>query len=259
MIDKFLSVVGNPIEHSLSPLIHQVAYKNLGLDWQYDRCLVAKGELRDFIDQHSYYSGLSVTMPLKEEAYEFAFTKTHAALRSQTVNTLYLVDGHWWGANTDIFGLKMSLASIDKQQIKTVAILGAGATARSSVVAVRELFPNAALTIYTREVLKASNSIAGMNPESVRSLIDFSGEAELVINTTPVDFSKNGAGSTYWLNVNYANSLSEPEGAKSISGIEMLIWQAIAQIRIFTNGDEHRALTKESEIVSKIKAALALG
>ena len=259
MIEKYLSVVGDPIEHSLSPLIHQVAYEYLGLEWQYDRNLVAKGNLANFLEEHKQYSGLSVTMPLKEEAFEFAETKIRTALDSRVVNTLCLIDGEWQGANTDIFGLKMCLARVEMNQIQNISILGAGATARTALVVVSELFPNAAVTIYARDETQANSSLSYLHPGFNKNISEFSGNGDLVLNTTPVDFSYRGAGSKYWLNVNYSNALGVPQGAKGIDGVEMLIWQAIAQIRIFTQGDEKQALAQEAQIVSKIRAALQLG
>ena len=259
MIEKHLSVVGDPIEHSLSPLIHQVAYEYLGLEWQYDRNLVAKGHLVNFLEEHKQYSGLSVTMPLKEEAFEFAVTKTRTALDSRVVNTLCLIDGEWQGANTDIFGLKMCLARVEMNQIKNISLIGAGATARTALVVVSELFPNAAVTIYARDETQANSYLSYVHPGFNKNISEFSGNGDLVLNTTPVDFSHRGAGSKYWLNVNYSNALGVPPGAKGIDGVEMLIWQAIAQIRIFTQGDEKQTLAQEAQIVSKIRAALQLG
>ena len=259
MIEKYLSVVGDPIEHSLSPLIHQVAYEYLGLEWQYDRNLVAKGHLVNFLEKHKQYSGLSVTMPLKEEAFEVAETKTRTALDSRVVNTLCLIDGEWQGANTDIFGLKMCLARVETNQIQNISLLGAGATARTALVVVSELFPNAAVTIYARDETQANSSLSYLHPGFNKNISEFSGNGDLVLNTTPVDFSHRGAGSKYWLNVNYSNALGVPPGAKGIDGVEMLIWQAIAQIRLFVNGSASDALPNESAVLEQMRLAISNG
>ena len=73
-------VVGDPIAHSLSPAIHQAAYRVLDLPWEYHRFRVPQGELSRFLAQHPGLSGLSVTMPLKAEAFSLS---TEALPRAQ--------------------------------------------------------------------------------------------------------------------------------------------------------------------------------
>ena len=73
MTSKHFAVVGDPIDHSLSPNIHNAAYKFLGLDWDYTRFQVSEGNLQDFLRKEgSHLSGISVTMPLKLEAAALA-------------------------------------------------------------------------------------------------------------------------------------------------------------------------------------------
>ena len=134
MTDKFLSVAGDPIEHSLSPLIHPIAYEHLGLDWTYDRNRVGKGGLEQFLGGNEKYSGLSLTMPLKDEAFYLSKQLSPEAEKTRVVNTMHLVNGIWYGANTDVYGITQAISGIETAELSAVAILGSGATARSSLV-----------------------------------------------------------------------------------------------------------------------------
>jgi len=105
------AVLGSPIDHSKSPIIHRAAYRVLGLDWNYGRHEVIKGALRSFIDGlDESFRGLSLTMPLKEEAVRFAHKLDYYARLTGAVNTLAktLKDSGepvWTGYNTDVFGI----------------------------------------------------------------------------------------------------------------------------------------------------------
>ena len=83
------AVLGSPIAHSLSPVIHQRAYEILGWPWQYDRFDVPSGGLANFLNaNHGNFRGLSLTMPLKEESLALLSTVTDLAKRVNAVNTI---------------------------------------------------------------------------------------------------------------------------------------------------------------------------
>lgn len=258
MIERYLSVIGDPIEHSLSPLIHRNAYQQLGLFWQYDKNLVRSGEVADFLKEMPKYTALSVTMPLKEEAFAYCEIASQEAELTHAVNTLFVAEGIWHGANTDIFGLKSALSGIQTKEIETVSILGSGASSRSALVASTALFPSAEISIFARNPDHFAMPTSAFDKVQAVSLAEFTNAGDLVINTTPVDFAGRGVGSKYWMNLNYSNHLLAPRDSVTIDGLEMLIWQAVAQIRLFTKGELHAELADEDEVVLKIRDALQL-
>lgn len=134
-------VVGSPIDHSLSPVLHRAAYAALGLSgWTYDRTEVRSGELAEHVARLGpEWVGLSVTMPGKEEALALADTASEAARLTGAANTLVRDGGGWAADNTDVPGLQDALREAGLAGPGRAAVLGAGATARSAMVALRGL------------------------------------------------------------------------------------------------------------------------
>ena len=130
---KRFAVLGDPIVQSLSPKIHSAAYAHLNLDWKYEAFKVASGELLQFVESESGFAGFSVTMPLKFEAYNLAESLDETAETTGVVNTLLKTEIGFRGFNTDIYGISKS---IEKVAANSIAVLGSGATARSSIRAV---------------------------------------------------------------------------------------------------------------------------
>lgn len=129
------AVLGSPIEHSKSPQLHAAAYATLGLDWSYERHEVGSGELAGFLRQHAgEFKGLSLTMPLKDEAFRSAETKDAASYATAACNTL-VFDGQLHGYNTDVIGFIEALRFHGQHRADSVCILGTGATARSAAAA----------------------------------------------------------------------------------------------------------------------------
>jgi shikimate dehydrogenase len=101
MTSRHFAVVGDPIDHSLSPNIHNAAYKFLGLDWDYTRYKVSEGNLQDFLRKEgSHLSGISVTMPLKLEAAALASNGDEIVSELQIANTLLRKDHEFTAFNT---------------------------------------------------------------------------------------------------------------------------------------------------------------
>ena len=111
---KKFAVVGNPIDHSLSPVIHQQFAKQFGIKLDYTKIHVQAGEftqvVETFRDQGG--SGLNVTIPYKSEAYEISRQLTSSAKLAKAVNTLSFVDDQIMGDNTDGVGLVNDYAPI---------------------------------------------------------------------------------------------------------------------------------------------------
>ena len=136
------AVLGSPVAHSLSPVLHAAAYAELGLTgWWYGRAEVGAGGLAAFVDGlDATWRGLSLTMPLKVEALELAGADVSDLARlAGAGNTLLLGDGARRVENTDVPGLVRALDRVLDDAVGAATVLGSGATARSALVALAEL------------------------------------------------------------------------------------------------------------------------
>jgi len=281
------AVLGSPISHSKSPLIHQAAYRVLGLDWQYGRHEVAKGALRSFIDGlDETWMGLSLTMPLKEEAVRFANSLDYYARLTGAVNTLAKGVGEsgesvWAGYNTDVFGIIQAVSWAKAfagknvaNEVRQVLIIGSGATATSAVTAVKSLAPDATVWLHarnhkTRANLHAYAEQLGLKTKICRNIRKQANTAELVISTLPGHALDEVGAKLYdsrrfkpagaLLDVAYQPWPSQIAKAwirhdqPVISGLEMLIWQAVVQLRIFVGGSTSEPLANEIAVVEAMR------
>ncbi len=268
MTSKHFAVVGDPIDHSLSPRIHKAAYKNLRLDWDYSKYQISKGSLASFLSDSGFHlSGLSVTMPLKVEAAQLSHSSDEIVELLGVANTLVRSGSYWLGYNTDVFGIQKALQNAWNHGLETAAILGAGATAQSALYALSRSAPNAIMNVYVRNVANADQiSLLAEKlglPLNIHALSEYTSNQDLTISTVPADalegFSQfKQAG--WLLNVNYASvneSFSETfDDSHLVNGEVMLIWQAIAQIRLFLNGDPAQELEDEASLYVKMLEAL---
>ncbi|MDQ2755929.1 MAG: hypothetical protein M3Y71_05120, partial [Actinomycetota bacterium] len=146
------AVLGSPVSHSLSPVLHRAAHAALGLrGWTYVATRVEASELAQHVGRlGDDWVGLSLTMPLKEAALAVAGGVSALALATGAVNTLVrrppaeAADGDeqrspWWGDNTDVHGLVAALAEAGVDRADHVVVVGSGATARSAVAAASAL------------------------------------------------------------------------------------------------------------------------
>ncbi|MEY4349081.1 MAG: hypothetical protein RL719_378 [Actinomycetota bacterium] len=278
MVEKQLAVLGSPIGHSKSPAIHAAAYKELGLDWNYGRHEVDEESFGSFIESHSEISSCSLTMPLKSVAYEFALGVgaeiDEVASRLHSVNTLVRDGDKLRAFNTDVFGVIETFRTAEVPSPATIAILGSGATSRSVLLAALTYFDGIErVNVFSRNSDAAAETLQLLSASPtgdiegqwlpLEAAADFGG-ADLTCNTLPAEVA---AGievdvplSDGWLfDVAYnpwpsAISRGWPEGNR-ISGIEMLLNQALAQIRIFVNGDPSIALENEGHVFAMMRAA----
>jgi 3-dehydroquinate dehydratase / shikimate dehydrogenase len=134
---RLIGIVGNPLGHSLSPVLHNRAFAALGLDFVYLKFPTA--DVKDFFDNARAIGieGFSVTIPHKTAVLPFMHHLTPEAREAQAVNTVAWRDGQWVGDNTDVHGVRAALASVGFDPGgKTVVILGTGGAAKAAVVAV---------------------------------------------------------------------------------------------------------------------------
>ena len=134
---KFL-VIGNPIEHSLSPLLHNYWIKNNSIDAIYEKQKLNEDQLENLISQvkDRKINGVNITVPFKKAVIPFLDKLSNEAQSTQSVNTIYLNDNKIIGHNTDIFGFEKSIKK-SKYNLnnKEVLILGAGGVVPSIIFA----------------------------------------------------------------------------------------------------------------------------
>lgn len=267
-----LAVVGSPISHSKSPQIHGAAYRVLGLDWQYSAIEVTDGRLLQFIETlDASWLGVSVTMPLKFEACRIADSLDEVAELTGIANTLLRTEGGWKGFNTDVFGIQKALQAELEIKSPRVAILGSGATAISTAFAIMLANSEAQITLVARnrkasKELRALLIAKGFNAKvrSISSLRSTVFNSDITVSTLPpkaLDEHVTKIAKRWltkprgvFLDVAYEPWPSKFATAwqsyslKTVSGIEMLIHQAIAQVRIFTGGDPAKDLPNERAV-----------
>jgi shikimate dehydrogenase len=265
-----LAVWGDPIAHSKSPDLHSAAYRVLGLDWEYGRRQVSA---EDFVTNlgalDGTWRGLSLTMPLKEEAFRAAGRHDRHAELTGAVNTLLLGD-ETAGFNTDVGGIIDALAEADVAAAETVRILGAGATAASALVAAAEIGASRA-EVRARRPERASGLVAlgerlGVVVEA-GPLVGPVVAVDLTIATLPSGTSlpelttaalgENGGALFDAAYAPWPSALATGWGSGVVvSGLGMLLHQAVRQIRIFRHGDPAITLPDEDVVVAAMRAAL---
>ncbi len=247
------AVLGSPIGHSKSPVLHRAAFAASGIEASYDAHELAGGLANYVSTLDESWRGLSLTMPLKEEALDVAEQLHPLAISSRAANTLIRVSGAWLGYNTDVMGLQQAVANLTFQ---TVAILGNGATARSAAVA----FEDSDLFVWARNSDRAM-AITESYGGRVSSMDDAL-SCDLVVSTLPAGALEPLLGTSYdgvLLDVAYANKGTGSHFASSISGLEMLLWQAVGQQRLFRTGQFESPLEDEEAVVAAMRSALDVG
>ena len=138
---KFL-VIGNPIDHSLSPKLHNHWIKNNNIDAIYEKQQVSDEELRDLIlkikkkDVH----GMNVTVPFKNKVIPYLDQLSKEAEKTKSVNTIFLKEDKIFGHNTDIEGFELSVRNINFDiSKKEILILGAGGVVSSLIFALKKM------------------------------------------------------------------------------------------------------------------------
>ncbi|MGO1258234.1 MAG: shikimate dehydrogenase [Brachybacterium sp.] len=142
MSPRRFAVVGSPVEHSLSPILHRTAYEALGItDAVYERHQVRAGELAQFLRQGPGrgLQGLSVTMPGKPEAFSLGSEADETSRQLGISNTLIRTGQGWRAENHDVHGIVAALQDHGAAAPETGAVLGSGATALSALAALAEL------------------------------------------------------------------------------------------------------------------------
>lgn len=246
-------MLGKPIAHSKSPQLHLAAYRALGLaDWTYERIECDAEQLPGMVGgMGPEWIGVSVTMPGKFAALRFADERTDRAQRVGSANTLVRTPAGWRADNTDIDGVAGALAATGRTS-GWALVCGSGGTAPAAVAALAQLGV-AGITVVAR------------NPDKAARLVDLGGElgvptrfcdldghgladevagAAVLVSTVPADVAERYAGTFARIGV-LLDAVYDPwptplaaavsaAGGRVVSGLQMLLHQAFAQVEQFT-------------------------
>ena len=247
---KFL-VIGNPIEHSLSPELHNYWIKNNNINAIYEKQKLNKDQLKQFISQvkDNKISGINITVPFKKMVIPYLDELSAEAESTQSVNTIYKKDNKVIGHNTDIFGFTASIKKT-KYNIsnKEALILGAGGVVPSIIFSLIKMKVSK-IKISNRTKEKAENlKKLFKNIEIVKwgEVSNF----DIIINATSVGLKKEdnlnldfslASGNKFFYDVIYnppmTNFLSEAKkfGHKTLNGKMMFVYQAQKSFEIWHN------------------------
>jgi shikimate dehydrogenase len=253
MATRRAAVLGSPIVHSRSPLLHRAAYAALGLDWQYEARDVTTHQLPAFMASCSWpeWAGLSLTMPLKTDVLGLLDAVTPLAAQVSAVNTVVFTQDGTVGHNTDVEGMRRSLQEAHGEAFapRTGIVIGSGATARSALAALAGIgaqqvdvlarHPDRAVPLVDLGVgLGVAVSVGDLSDRGWLS-------ADAVISTIPpgaadelAEFVPDRPG--VLLDVAYgpsASALARAWAAASgpvADGLDLLLWQAVDQVTLMT-------------------------
>lgn len=262
---KLLGVIGHPVEHSLSPVMHNAAIAHLGLDYIYLPLPVKPEDLEAALTGFAAIElkGFNITIPHKQAIIPLLSEVSPVAQAVGAVNTVWRTDDlHWAGTNTDIEGFLTPLKTTYNREWnqKVAVILGNGGAARAVVAGCSQL-GCAEIHVVGRNQQKLqgfldswSNSATSVNLQvhSWGKLLDLIAEADLLVNTTPIgmhpqvdasplnvdEIAKLPAGAIAY-DLIYTPSptqflrQAQKQGAVTIDGLEMLVQQGAAALKIW--------------------------
>ncbi len=247
---KYL-VIGNPINHSLSPKLHNYWIRQNNLDASYDKKLINENDVKEIISklQNDILSGINVTVPFKKSVIPFLSELTPLAKETDSVNTIYKKKDKIIGDNTDVGGFEYALQHIDfNVKDKTAFVLGAGGVAPSIISALKKMGVSK-ITLSNRtkekaEILKKKYSDL--------DIVDWGDNktSDIIINATSLglkkdegikfDYSKIGSNKLFYdviYNPSKTKFLSEAERLNNRveNGKMMFIYQAQLSFKIWHN------------------------
>jgi shikimate dehydrogenase len=248
----------------------------LGLDWEYGRADVTEDDLAAYIEgRDATWRGLSLTMPLKRAVLPLLTARDELVDLIGSANTVRFDDDGLHGYNTDVHGVTQTLRDAGVEQVRLVHILGGGATAASVVAAMAELGAERIL-------------IRARTPERAAPLVELGGRLgvevaarpiamedralivpDVIVSTLPggasegIVFPEAVRAGSLLFDVAYDPWPSEfarawdAVGGRVASGLDMLIHQAVGQIRIWVHGDQRVPLPDEAAVLAAMRAAIA--
>jgi shikimate dehydrogenase len=252
LLSRRCGVLGDPIAHSLSPVLHRAAYVELGLDWTYDAHRVPAGGLEAFLAAlDDTWRGLSLTMPLKREALPLVDRLTDRARLAGAANTLVLEDdGTRVGDNTDLPGAAAAIRERTSAPLASAVVLGGGATATSVGLALADLGVRS-IVVAVRDEARAAETVDALRahptaPEvTVTDLAAAGSAVDIVVSTIPAgaqtpELVGRCADTPVVFEVLYdpwPTPLAESAvvtGRTLVGGLDLLVHQAALQLELFT-------------------------
>ncbi|WP_288262769.1 shikimate dehydrogenase [uncultured Prochlorococcus sp.] len=266
---SFIALIGNPVSHSLSPIMQNAALQYLGLDLIYIAIPCSNDDLVLVLNSLKKINckGLNITIPYKKKVFDICSEISPIANQLKAINTLKLNSKKEWSAtNTDVEGFIYPLKSLNLTRKKSL-VLGSGGAARSVIQGLINL-NFSTISVVSRnktsldELIKNfadQITIQGLldNNHGTQNLIE---EADLIVNTTPVGMKtatpeKNilPYGDTFWKSLNSKTivydliynpaptpllKLSAKKGCMTIDGLQMLVAQGLKSLSFWTNGLE---------------------
>ncbi len=253
------AVLGDPVAHSLSPVLHRAAYAELGLDWRYDAVRVPAGGLARFLDGLAAdgadgaggWRGLSLTMPLKREVLDLVPARTPRVDLARAANTVVLGDdGGPWLDNTDLPGAAAAIRERYDGPVGSAVVLGAGATAASVALALCDLGARQ-VRLLARTPGRAAPTAAAIAAHAsapavcVGGLGDDAGHVDVLVSTVPVtaqtpDLVGRCAAAPVIFEALYdpwptpLAAAAEADGRVLVAGLDLLVHQAALQLEAFT-------------------------
>lgn len=235
------AVMGSPIAHSLSPTLHEAGFRYCGVQASY-KAIEVKSLSKN---QAMEYAGLSLTMPLKLDACAMADDHDEDSLLTGVSNTLLTRGEKIKALNTDVYGVRKSLETLD---CESVLVVGTGATAKSAALALRE------------RVL----SFSGRNEEKVSAIRSWAeglnikvgkrSKYDVVIDTTAAEAIPNYPEHHWIMDVAYGSERNK-KSPNLISGLEMLLHQAVIQNLLFSQAEGKNGIDL-AELTDAMREAL---
>ena len=260
----YAEVIGDPIEHSLSPLIHGFWLDALGIDADYRRRRVTRADLPAYIEERKKepgWRGSNVTMPLKLDAAALADEATDRAVAAGAANVLMMRDGKLVAANTDVGAIAVRLAKLHqaKAAMGSVTLLGNGGAARAALVALK-LVGLRAVRIQARDMAQAMKLAVEFGLEIEPAPFTATIASDGLINATPLGMAGRDC-----LNCNLdhlpANGgvfdmVTDPpetplvaaarnRGLSVVTGLDMLVEQAASSFTLFFGAEPPRDRDRE--------------
>lgn len=250
---RHAAVLGSPIAHSRSPLLHRAAYAALHLDWTYDAIETTTDDLPGFLSGCSWptWAGLSLTMPLKSRVLGLLDEVSDIAQQVRAANTVVFTERGTSGHNTDVSGMRRALAEAAEGEPAPASgiIVGAGATARSAVAALSGMGVTD-IRVIARNPERVADLVhlgsdLGVEIDHVPWSVQADLEADLVIATVPPGVADAlsacvPAHPGILLDVAYGEGPTvlgrawSSAGGTVADGLDLLLWQAVDQVRLMT-------------------------
>ena len=278
MIPLRAEVWGSPIGHSRSPDLHHACYTQLGISGNYSTREVTEENIaQEFAAHADTLTGISLTMPLKTAILNLVTGHRGDVTILRAANTAIKTDGEWWLTNTDPLGAAAMLRRLVPSADSHVVLLGAGATAKSIVLGLHHVSFAGPLSVIVRSASRADDTRALADSLGLAvSVMEFGAleelpEASLVVSTLPsgtalddVDLAVLTRRVRALMDVGYhpwPTPLADAfltRGRDTHSGLPMLMFQALGQIRAFVAGDTSAPLADEAGALSAMATAVGL-